>query len=181
MSHFKKFAFLALCSMFVMFSHIATIHAQTSIAVVDIDELQQKAKVANDIREQIEKRRKSFRETVKKEEDALRLSQKRIEEQRKDLTKEEFVTMVENFESEHLKARDSIRQRRSALDNAYNVAMKTITNRIFDICKNIAAQQSIDLVMTRQNIIVNSNSLDITPQVLQELDASLPKLKLEVK
>ena len=59
--------------------------------------------------------------------------------------------------------------------------MNELTKVIYEVCQSIADEQNIDLVITRQNIIVGNMSLDITKEVAEKMNKKLPKVTLEVK
>ncbi len=80
-----------------------------------------------------------------------------------------------------MEAGKGIQSQKSKLDSAYTKAMNKLTKSIYDVCQEIANERKIDLVITRQNIIVGSMSLDITKDVMERMNKGLPKLNLEVK
>ena len=88
---------------------------------------------------------------------------------------------AQEFEAKRLEARKAIQDKKSKLDAAYTEAMNSLTQKIYEVCQKIADEQKIDLVITRQNIIVGSMALDITDAVLKGLDDALPSVELKVK
>lgn len=179
------YTFIAVLCIFTMQTTIA--RAELNIAVVDIDGILSQSKAAKSIQSQVEKKRNGFLETVKKEEEKLRAEQKSIESQSADLTKDDIekkealIKKAQEFEKRRLDARSSLQKRKAELDGAYSEAMNILTKTIFDVCQELATEKSIDLVITRQNIIVGNLSLDITKDVLVLLDKKLPNLTLKIK
>ena len=137
------------------------------------------SKAAKSIKKQVDEKRNSFLANVKTEEEALRKEQKAIEAKRAEMSKEELVKKAQEFEKRRLDAGSSIKKKKSALDKSYSKAMNALTKAIFDVCQKIADERSIDLIITRQNIIVGSNSLDITAEVLKRMNKQVPTLKLK--
>ncbi len=162
-----------------LFSQLA--HANVKIAVVDVESILSESSAAKSIKMQVDKKREGFLETVKKEEDKLRLEQKAIEQKRDSLSKEELMKKAQEFEKGRLDARKSIQERKADLDKAYSRSMNMLTKVIFEVCQEIADEREIDLVITRQNIIVGNMSLDITKDVLDLMNKKLPNVVLEVK
>lgn len=155
--------------------------AEINIAVVDVDSVLAKSKAAISIQKQVKDKRKSFLAEVKTAEDKLRADQKAIEKQRASLSKEELIKKAQGFEKRRIEASTKIKKRKAKLDKSYTEAMNLMTKSIFEVCQEIADEEKIDLVITRQNIIVGSRSLDITKKVMERLNKKLPKLKLNVK
>lgn len=155
--------------------------AELTLAVVDVDVILTQSKAAKSIQGQVDKKRNGFLDDVKKEEDKLRAEQKAIESQKDNLSKDELVKKAQEFEKRRLDARNTLQDKKSKLDSAYAESMNTLTKTIFDVCQQIANERGIDLVITRQNIIVGNMSLDITKDVLDAMNKKLPNLTLNVK
>lgn len=176
----------------VIFSPIGltSVHAQdgapaqikgVTIAVVDVEGILEQAKAAKAVRAQVDEKRKGFLAEVESEEKKLREEQKAIEKEKDKISKEELLKKAKSFEEKRLAARKKLQESKAKLDKAYGETMAELTKAIYDSCQKIADSRKIDLVITRQNIIVGSMSLDITKDVLAGLDAALPSLSLKVK
>lgn len=170
---------------FVAFSvlclSVTQAYAETTIAVVDIEQVLVESKAAKSIQSQIASKRKAFLSEVKTAEDKLRADQKILEKKRSELSKEDLLKKFQDFERRRLAARNVIHEKKAKLDKAYSKAMNTLTKAIFDVCQTIASEEKIDLIITRQNIVVGSMSLDITKTVMKRLNKKLPSLSLDIK
>lgn len=160
---------------------VAVAGKSLTISVVDIEQILTESKAAKSLKEQVDEKRKGFLAEVEKVEDELRASMKAIEKDSKTMKKEELMKKAQEFEKKRMDARKDIQAKKSKLDKAYTDAMNDLTKTIFEVCQKIAAERRIDLVITRQNIIVGSMSLDITADVLKNLDSALPTVQLTVK
>ena len=176
--HLRVLFLIACASTFLISTQVM---AEVSIAVVDIEKILIESKAAISIKQQVETKRKGFMASVKAEEDKLRIEQKAIEAKRKDLSQEDLLAKAQDFEKRRIKARNSIQSKKTGLDKAYGEAMNTLTKVIYDVCQTIANEKEIDLVITRQNIIVGNMSLDITKDVLSRMNKKLPSLTLQAK
>lgn len=154
-------------------------YAETKIAVVDVDAILTTSKAAQSIKEQVNKKRKSFLAAVKKEEDKLRADQKAIEEKRSKMSKEELIKKAQGFEKQRIEARNTLKKKKATLDKSYSKAMGALTKAISIVCQELANERKIDLIITRQTIIIGSNSLDITADVMELINQKHPKLELE--
>ncbi|MGH1403210.1 MAG: OmpH family outer membrane protein [Alphaproteobacteria bacterium] len=160
------------------FGHNTAAMAQINIAVVDVERVLSEAKASKSIQKQVDKKREAFLSEVKKEEDKLRNEQKAIEAKRNELSKEELIKKAQEFEKRRIDARKKIQANKASLDKAYNEAMNKLTRVIYEASQEIADEDGIDLVITRQNIIVGNMSLDITKKVVTRINKKLPKLNL---
>lgn len=160
--------------------HIA--YAETTsmvIRVVDVEYILTKSKASLSVQKQVEQKRKVFLDNVKKKEAALIQQQKDIEKGREKLSQEEFIKKAKGFEKQRIETRNTIQKEKIALDKSYAAAMTKITDTIVTVTQEIANEKKIDLVVTRQNIIVGSMALDITKDVMDRLNKKLPKLSLK--
>ena len=156
-------------------------HAELNIAVVDVDYVMSQSSAAQSIKKQVEKKRESFLDDVKAEEKKLIEKKQGLKNESKELSREDFVAKAQDLEQETLEARKKIQTQKNKLDSAYGVAMNELTKVIYEVCQEIADEKSIDLVITRQNIIVGNMSLDITKEVAEKMNKKLPKISLKVK
>lgn len=156
-------------------------YAQASLAVVDVDRLLSVSAAAQSVQKQVDEKRKTFLSEIEAEENKLREAQKKLESESKDLGKEELTKKVQAFEEKRLEARKLLQGRKASLDKAYGLAMKTLSTKIAEVVQDVANEKEYDLVITRQNVIVGSTSLDITDEVLARLDKALPRVDLKVE
>ncbi|MGH1455414.1 MAG: OmpH family outer membrane protein [Alphaproteobacteria bacterium] len=173
----KPFASLLFIVMLLPFSA----RAELSIAVVDVDYVLTQSSAAKSLKKQVEDKRKKFIGEVKSEEESLIAEQKKIEGQRKDISQEDLIKKAQGFEKKRIEARKKIQTRKNGLDKAYGEAMSNLTKVIYEVCQTIADEKGIDLVITRQNIIVGNMSLDITKEVASRMNKKLPNVTLNVK
>ncbi len=168
--------FIGLMTLSICIPFIA--HAEINIAVVDIEKVLSETKAAKSVQKQIEEKRNEFLGEVKKAEDKLRVEQKAIENKKSELNKEQFIKKAQEFDKQRADARNKIQKNKADLDKDYAEAMNKLTKVIYVASQEIANEDKIDLVITRQNIIVGDMSLDITKKVIERINKKLPKLSL---
>ncbi len=174
-----------ICSFFAVFS-TTQVMAEVKIAVVDVEKILATSKAAESIRKQVENKRETFLKQVKTKEDKLRDEQKEMQSEleklpKEERTKENLIKKNQEYEKARIAVINDLDTQKKKLDKAYTEAMNKLTGTIFSVCQEIANERSIDLVITRQNIIVGSMSLDITKDVLDRMNKQLPNLALDVK
>lgn len=152
-----------------------------NIAVVDVEKILIESKAAKSIKAQVEKNSADFIADVKKAENTLREKQKALQKEAAGLSKEDLNKKAKTFEEGRLAEKKRIEGKKAKLDKAYAEAMGKLTNTIYKVCQSIADARKIDLIITRQNIIVGAKSLDITGDVLANMDKELPSLTLDLK
>lgn len=175
------FVILALFVMAAAMALPAYATENTKVAVVDVQKLMSVSKAAVSIQEQIEGKRKSYQKEFAKHEDELRKTEKTLSEARNVMSADEFSQKREGFENKLLETRKLVQKRRRALEKAAAGSLSQLRNKIVAIVANIADSGGYDLVINRQNIILVDKSLDITAQVLKDLDKALPKIEVKIE
>lgn len=158
-----------------------------NIAVVDVEKILVDSKAAQSVKKQVDEKRNDFLADVEKTEKGLRDQQQEIQKTAAALPKEELSTnkdlaaKAKQFDEKRAAEKGRLQTKKEKLDQAYSEAMGKLTKAIYDVCQGIADERKLDMIITRQNIIIGNKSLDITAEVLTQLDTKLPTLALDVK
>lgn len=156
-------------------------HAETKIAVVDVQKLLSESKAAVNIQEQLKKQREDFQKELAAVEEKLRSEEKAILEEREKLTKEELQAKAQEFETKILEARQEVDKKRRTLEQAANKAVFNLRQEVVQVVADIADENAYNLVITRQNVVLAEKSMEITDQVMKELNKKVTEIKLEMK
>ena len=185
MTEIRSFLILAI-SLFLCFSPAM---AQTTgqavapeyginIAVLDLETIRRKASVVKDIRAQITVFRKGFQADVEREEKALREANQELAKKRTILTPESFAEERRKFEQRVVEVQRIVQQRKQSLAKVRGDAMVQVEGKLNIIITDLAKKLGIVLVLNRSQTIMADRSLEITQDVLAELDKVMPKLQV---
>lgn len=168
---------------FLIALFFAPLHAlaETSIAVVDVQALLTKSSAARSLEKQVSAQKEKFLEEVTAQEAVLREAEKKLTAERATLSKEAFTARAREFEEKLYNTRKATQNRKAALDAASGSAMDKLRGEIYEVVKDIAAARGYNLVITKQNVIIGEQSIDITDEVMKRLNAEITDIKLEVK
>lgn len=150
-----------------------------SIAILDMQQLLNSSKAAESIRSQIEKRRNSYQKDIKKDEEKLRGMEKELIKQREILSKEAFVEKNKEFQGDIIEAQKSINEKKYKLDKSFADAMTKLREEIVKITAKIAAKEKYALVLSRQQVVIVDQNMDITDQVMKELNSSVKSISVK--
>jgi len=151
----------------------------TQIAVLDLDAIRRDALAVKDIRAQIVEFQKSFRTDIQKEEEALRAANQELAKKRSILAPEAFAEERRKFEQKVVAVQRLVQERKRGLDKAQSDAMLNVEVLLNKIIGEIATSRKLGLVLRRQQTILASRSLEITGDVLKQLNQRLPKVKVK--
>ncbi len=174
------YSFLCI-SIFAVLLAVTPAQAQTSIGVVDIQKVLAESKAGQSIQAQVDGRRIKFKAEFSKIEKELRESQKTLIEKQATLSKEEFATQSQAFEQKRVETIGLVQKRKAALDSAFTKALKKLEKEIMTIIGDISEEKKYDLVISKGNVFISNESLDISAEVTEKLNAKIPKVQVEIE
>ena len=77
--------------------------------------------------------------------------------------------------------RQKTQGRKRALDEAFSKANGQIRAKVYEIVQEIASARKFNLVITKQNVIVGEESIDLTDETMTRLNKELPSIAMDVK
>ncbi len=149
------------------------------IAIVDVRALLSESKAAKNVADQLSKQRDKIVKILSEKEKALTEEEKSLIEARKTLSKEDFSVKAQAFEKERIDLQKLSAQYRQGLSEASLKAEKEIMNHVAQSVESVASSQGYELVLTKQNVILGVNRLDITKDVLKKLNDTVSKIKVD--
>lgn len=156
-------------------------HAEVKIAVVDVQLLLTESKAAKSIQAQVQKEREKLQSEFSGYEDQLRTNEKLLVDKRAEMTPEEFAAKRDEFQSKLQQTGGLVQEKKRTLENALVKATGKLRGEVLKIVAAIAEENSYDIVLTRQNIVLVAKSFDITDQVMTSVNEKVGNITLEMK
>jgi outer membrane protein len=150
----------------------------TVAAVIDYQRILRDAAAARSIRDQIEARRKGYQEEISKDEQRLHEIDKEFAKQRSVLSPEAFADKRRQFEQDVAEVQRKVQERRRELDRLSAAALNQVKQALISIVTSIAEERGFNLVLPSSEVLFFGRSLDLTEEVLAQLDARLPQVQL---
>ncbi|MCK6417415.1 MAG: OmpH family outer membrane protein [Alphaproteobacteria bacterium] len=151
------------------------------LAVVDVQKLMSESKAAQSIQNQIKTYREKFLGEMSKKEQTLREAEKSLVEQRASLSAEAFAEKKKAFEKQLLDAREYAQKKKRGLDGAATQALQKLEGELVKVVKAIANEKNLQMVISKQSVVLGDNGLDLTSDAMKRLNAAVSDIKLEVK
>jgi len=152
-----------------------------TFGVVNVKMIVDKSKAARTAKKEVEKLQKKYVKQAAKMEKELEAREKQLANQRKALSEEAFLSKVKSFQKKIDSDRKSIIEKRKTLEAAYISALELIKNETLKVIAKIAAEKRLDLVLPTSQILHFKNGVEISDEVLENLNKELPKVKVKVK
>jgi outer membrane protein len=148
------------------------------IVVVDMQRVLHDSLAGKTIEGQMEQQRTSFGEMISQQEAALRQEEKELQEQAALLASDVLAERRRQFEEKVVALQRDVRERQQSLEQSYATGVNQVRVVIVEILQAMIAERGIDLVVPSTSILVGSRTLDVTDEVLQQLDQRLPSVSL---
>lgn len=153
----------------------------TPFAVVDVKKIVSASSATKDIQKQIEGYRKSVQAEIAKQEDDLQKEDKNLAEQRSSLSAQAFEDKRKAFKDKVTQVERNVTTRRTQLENAYTRAMSQVQDVMEAIISEIAAKKGFSVAIPASQILYYDKKLDISAEVLEELNKRLPSIKVSLE
>jgi Skp family chaperone for outer membrane proteins len=151
------------------------------IAVVDKQYLVANSKAGKSIRSQLEAKRDAYRKDIEKQESELNRLGKELKDQQTSLSKEDFMKRYKVLDEKAKKGQMAVFERTKAFEKAYVESLGVLDGHIGKIVADIAGKNNIVLVLNRQEVVLVEAKMDLTKQVLTELDKKVSSIPVNIK
>lgn len=172
--------FIAVLGVLAVLSFAPAVQAQSKIAVVDIEKLLNESKAGQSIAQQIKAKQEAFQKEFSAKEKELIDAQKKLVDDKKSLSAEDFSKKRKEFEEKLIETRKQFQKRRTDLDRALSSALMELRKNVVETTAAVADKQGYDVVVTRDSVVIADKSLDVTNQVLTDLNAKIDNIKLSL-
>ena len=160
---------------FLTLSLNETVNAQNNIYFIDLNFILNNSSAGKKINDQIQSTRKklnsefnNFKKTVEEKKTKL-VNQKTI------LAREEYEKKILSLENEITKFNLDISKRQDELLNIQKKSRIQFTEEIKVILKEYAENNTIDLLVKKENILIGKSELDITKDIFKIFDNKIKK------
>lgn len=148
------------------------------VAIIDDQRLLAESKAAKNIDSQLSAKQESFQKEFVALEKKLNDKKKELIQSSGKIKPEDFDKKRIDFEAEVAKAQNTAKNRRNDLAQAGNEGLGKLRAQITKIVADMAQKNGYTLVLTRQNVVLADKTMDITTDVLAELDKTLTSVPL---
>jgi len=143
--------------------------------VISVPDVMRMSSAAQQVEKVLGARRDKLNQDAQKEQQAWRETQQQIQTT-KGLTREQIEGKVRALQARVQKAQKEFRGRNRVIQEAAQVALGQIERELVQIIKQVSASHGMNLVLHREQVALNFPEFDITPQVLDVLNKTLPSV-----
>ena len=163
---------------FLVFQFSYTL-AEEKIVFINMDHILNQSKAGKSIQVTLEKAHKNNLVNLKKKEEDLKKKEKDLLAKKNNVKEEEYKNLLNQLRTEAREFQDLRRILSLELTKKRNNGTKKILNEVRPILAIYTDENSISMIIDKKNIIVGKSSLDITSQIIQQLDKKISSIKLD--
>jgi len=152
---------------------------QLNIAVVDVQQLMKDSKAAKSIMDQGKKLRSKYEKEIKSIEKDLKKTEGEVIAAGKDGNKEQFAERRKEFQKELRDGQKQLVEMNKKMDKAVAKALNVLQDEIVKIVDEMTVKNNYDLVITRSDVVTVSRDIDITADVMKQLNKRLKTVKVK--
>jgi outer membrane protein len=154
--------------------------AQTSIAVVDMQQILSESAAAKDILAQLKTHREKMDKEIKTIEEGLKKEEQTLIKAKETAKPEEFAKLRQAFEKKLTDSRTKVQQQRKSADAAFNKAIAQLRENIVAVVTDLATEKKIQLIITKQTVVIGDHALEVTDEVMTKLNAKIKSIKVNL-
>ncbi len=148
------------------------------IGVLGIPDIMRASAAAQQIEKAIGERREKLNEDAQKEQGAWRDLQQQLANQRATLTPEQIRNKERELQDRITNAQKLFRDRNRIIQEAGQYGLAQIERMLIAVIRQVADSRGMNLVLHRAQVALNINEFDITEQVVDQLNKTLPTVVL---
>ena len=150
------------------------------VAIIDVQRILQESLAAQSVQKQLEAQRAKFQTEIASEETGLRKAEQELAKARKDIQPDIYADREQQLRQRFLIEERHVQARRKALDQAFNDSMASVRKSLLDIVDSIAHDHGANLVVVKQQVLWSVKDMDITDEVLSQINKALPQVAVKV-
>lgn len=151
------------------------------IAIVNLPAILRESTAAKGIKEQIDNKRDTYQNQIKKQEEKLSKEEQEIKNQVSVLSAEALDKKKKDFLGKVADVKRSAQEKMGQLQKAYATAMGDVQKTMFDIIKDLSKEKGFDVAIPTTSLLYGKEELDISQDVLERLNKKLPKVTVTME
>ena len=180
---FGLIAFLTIAVQAPSYAQTATTdkdYSVNNVGLVDLPFVLRTASASTKVRELLDEKRAEFSEEFQNKEAELLQMERELNLKRTILSEADFNAEVQKFQTQVADTQKEIQFKRRSLDQAFQQAQDQLRELAVEIVTEIATREQLDLILNREAALIFRPDLNITDEVLNQLNERTKNARIEV-
>ena len=162
-----------------IFFYQSLLLAENKIYFIDVNYIYNNSIVGKKYNQEIKKKQDIFKKNFDERQNLIKKDQDLLISQKNILAEEEFKKKAESLNKKIEEVKININKDRNLLEKFSNDVKAAFYNELLKIMFKYSEENSIEMIINKENILLGKNELDISDNILTIIDKDLTKLKLE--
>tara|TARA_B100001063_G_scaffold67631_1_gene61560 strand:- start:621 stop:1148 length:528 start_codon:yes stop_codon:yes gene_type:complete len=173
----KNFFFLLSLVIFFLVNYTAK--AQDNIAFIDLNIIFDNSNAGKKINKSIEGKRKKNSKSFKELQKKFEVDREKLLAKKNVISKDEFDKQILSLEKNLKEYNNRIKKENNELTNFQIKARKNFFNSLRPILEKYAKDNSIDIILKKENVLIGKTNLDISKNILEIFNKEVKKISVE--
>lgn len=151
--------------------------AESGIAVIDQKKLMQESTALKAVNETVKEKSTEAMKTIAAKEEKLKEQAEKLKKNQTTLAEDIFKKAVEKYRQEVAVFQQEAKEAQNYYNLAFQKGLKEVMEEAAVIIDEIRAEQNINVVLWKRQVVSASEKLDITELVIERLNKKLPEVK----
>ena len=144
--------------------------------IISVPDVMRQSSAAQQVEKVLGARRDKLNQDAQKEQASWREIQQQIQAGAKGMSQDQVQGKVRALQSRVQAAQKDFRNRNRVIQEAAQVAIGQIERELVQVIKQVSASHNMNFVLHREQVALNMPEFDITPQVVNQLNSTLPSV-----
>ena len=177
-----KFKYILVFSLLsqLFFNPLYAEYPDTNIGVVDLNYVLSDSDAAVDAAKQIENYAKQIEEEIKKNDQSLIDEQNELIESQQIMAPAAFDEKRKEYESKVQNYNITRQEKLMSIDRLVAESRNEVLNALKPILEEISNEKGITILLEKNSVLLNAESMDITEEALKILNKKLPSIEVSL-
>jgi Skp family chaperone for outer membrane proteins len=146
------------------------------VGVLSVPDVMQKSTAAQGVQAEIQKRQAALKGEEEAAQSRLQAEQQQILAERGKISEADFESKVQGWQNEVSAAQTKFQQKNQAIQNSGQAALGQIEAELIGIIRQEAQAHGMNLILHREQVVLNVAQFDLTDETVAELNKLLPSV-----
>ena len=151
-----------------------------AVLIVDLPQVLRDTKAAKEVQSAVNQQYSGYAKEVAQQEDELQKGRGELERQRTVLAPEVYNARARELQQRYDELSKVVQSRQQALQQSYKEAMTKVENAALEVIADLVKERKANLVMAKQALVFEDESMDITSETVARLDKKLPSVPVNL-
>lgn len=169
-----------LLPIFLFFTFVNTLHADVKLGIIDANKIGEESIAFKNVIGKIKSKMEELDKNAMKIQKEFARRYQALEKQKNVLSADEYNKKSNVLNTEAMKEDKILYGQRTNLEKAYKKANAALSEKVKEIIEKISQKKGITIVFDKSSTIYSNTSIDVTEEVLSEVNKQLKSIDVNL-